>query len=77
MKKDIHPKLNKNCVVSCACGNKFTTISTKETISVDVCSKCHPLFTNSQRLVDTEGRVEKFNRRLEVIKQKQQASKKK
>lgn len=49
--------------VKCACGNEFETKSTKEDIRVDICNKCHPFFTGKQKLVDTGGRVEKFNRR--------------
>lgn len=76
MKKDIHPQLNKTCVVTCACGNKFETLSVKDSISVDVCSMCHPFFTKTEKLVDAEGRVDKFYKKLEIIKQKQVASKK-
>lgn len=62
MKKDIHPKLVK-CTVSCACGNSFETESTKEELRVDICNECHPFFTGSERMVDTAGRIEKFNQR--------------
>jgi len=62
MKKDIHPKLVK-CTVSCACGNSFETESTKDELRVDICSECHPFFTGSERMVDTAGRIEKFNQR--------------
>ncbi|TKI68710.1 50S ribosomal protein L31 [Sulfurimonas crateris] len=62
MKKDIHPKLVK-CSVSCACGNSFETESTKEELRVDICNECHPFFTGSERMVDTAGRIEKFNQR--------------
>lgn len=50
--------------VKCACGNEFTTMSTKDTLNVDICSKCHPFFTGKQKFVDSGGRVEKFNRRF-------------
>ena len=63
MKTDIHPKYFNNAVVTCACGNTFTTGSTLEKISIDICSKCHPFFTGTQKLIDTEGRVEKFAKR--------------
>ncbi len=59
MKKKIHPKYGKSTIV-CACGNVVHTRSTKETINVEVCSKCHPFFTGKQRFVDSEGRVDKF-----------------
>ena len=62
MKKSIHPKYI-DCSVSCACGNKFTTRATREKLSVDICSACHPFFTGKQKFVDTAGRVEKFRRR--------------
>ncbi|MBE3574159.1 MAG: 50S ribosomal protein L31 [Firmicutes bacterium] len=59
MKKGIHPEYYQ-ATVTCACGNTFTTGSTKKALRVDVCSKCHPFFTGQQRLVDTGGRVERF-----------------
>ncbi len=63
MKPDIHPKFHMDTVVTCACGNTFTTGSTQPKISVDICSKCHPFFTGTYKLIDTEGRVEKFAKR--------------
>ncbi len=75
MKKDIQPKLYKTCTVTCACGNTFTTISTVEKIHVDVCSKCHPFYTGTQRFVDTAGRIEKFQKKMELAKER--ASKRK
>ncbi|MCR4726246.1 MAG: 50S ribosomal protein L31 [Clostridia bacterium] len=64
MKESIHPEYRKAKVV-CACGNTFETGTTKkaDVISVDICNKCHPFFTGKQKLVDTGGRVEKFNNR--------------
>ncbi len=62
MKKDLHPNVVE-CTVSCACGNTFTTKSTKETIRVDICNECHPFFTGSERQVDTAGRIDKFKKR--------------
>lgn len=59
MKPDIHPKYTK-AVVNCACGNNFETRSTVGDIRVEICSACHPFFTGKQKIVDTEGRVEKF-----------------
>lgn len=50
--------------VKCACGNEFTTMSTKKDLNVDICSKCHPFFTGKQKFVDSGGRVEKFNQRF-------------
>ncbi len=62
MKKDIHPTLHRT-VVHCGCGAEVETLSTKKELRVDVCSKCHPLFTGESRLVDTEGRIERFERK--------------
>lgn len=59
MKKGIHPEY-KEAKVICACGETFITRSTKPLIKVDICSKCHPFYTGKQKIVDTEGRVEKF-----------------
>ena len=62
MKEGIHPKYEKS-VIACACGNVVETRSTKESIHVEICSACHPFFTGKQKLVDTAGRVERFNRK--------------
>ncbi|HOJ11236.1 MAG TPA: 50S ribosomal protein L31 [Clostridiales bacterium] len=62
MKEGIHPKYNE-AVVKCACGETFTTGSTKKELRVEICSKCHPFFTGKQKFIDTAGRVEKFNRK--------------
>ena len=72
MKKDIHPQVYTDCVVTCACGNSFITSSTKKTLSVEICSNCHPFYTGQQKFVDTEGRIDKFAR-----KQKESEAKKK
>ena len=64
MKATIHPKYEE-ATVTCACGNSWTTRSTKPQIHVDVCSNCHPFFTGEQRIVDTAGRVERFRRRYQ------------
>jgi len=66
MKKDIHPTYYTDAVVICACGNTFTTGSTKKELRVESCSKCHPFFTGQQKIVDTEGRVEKFRRKFSL-----------
>jgi len=70
MKKDIHPKLNNKCVVTCACGNTFVTTSTLPSISVEICSACHPFYTGQSKFVDTEGRIEKFSKRLKLASEK-------
>ncbi len=62
MKKNIHPEY-KRTTVRCACGNEFETGSTKENLRVEICSACHPFFTGKQKLVDSGGRVERFNRK--------------
>ena len=64
MKAEIHPDYVLSHV-TCSCGNEFTTRSTVPTLRVELCSECHPFFTGKQKLVDTGGRVERFNRRLE------------
>ncbi len=65
MKKGIHPTYYPDAVVTCACGNTWTTGSTKKSLKTDLCYKCHPFFTGEQRIVDTAGQVERFMRRLE------------
>ncbi|TFB08897.1 50S ribosomal protein L31 [Candidatus Atribacteria bacterium MT.SAG.1] len=65
MKKDIHPKYGK-ATMSCACGNSFETGSTKKNMKVEICSVCHPFFTGKQKIVDTAGRVERFNRKYKL-----------
>ncbi len=62
MKDKIHPKYEK-LTVTCACGNTFETSSTRGKINVEICSACHPFYTGKQKILDTAGRVEKFNRR--------------
>ncbi len=61
MKKDIHPKYNEAAIFSCECGNVVTAGSTLESYKVEICSACHPFYTGKQKLVDSAGRVEKFN----------------
>jgi large subunit ribosomal protein L31 len=65
MKKDIHPTWYSDAQVVCSCGATYTMGATKEMIRTDICSACHPFFTGEQRIVDTEGQVERFMRRLE------------
>lgn len=64
MKENIHPTYYPEAVVTCACGNTFITGSTKPRLRVDLCSKCHPYYTGTQRIVDTTGQVERFRRRF-------------
>ncbi len=62
MKQGIHPDYKK-VTVKCACGETFETGSVKDSLSVEICSKCHPFYTGKQKLVDTAGRVDKFKKR--------------
>jgi len=64
MKEKIHPEYHE-VQVSCACGNSFKTRSTKKELKVEICSACHPFFTGKQKLVDSAGRVERFQKRYQ------------
>lgn len=66
MKKGIHPTYYTDAQVICSCGNTWTTGSTQKVIHTDVCSKCHPFYTGEQRIVDTEGQVDRFYKKLQV-----------
>ena len=66
MKPGIHPKYYPNATVTCACGNTWHTGSTVESIHTDVCSNCHPFYTGEQRIVDTEGQVDRFYKKLQA-----------
>ena len=63
MKADIHPKWNKDAKVTCACGAEYVFGSTIESATVELCAACHPTYTGVEKIVDTEGRVEKFAKR--------------
>jgi large subunit ribosomal protein L31 len=63
MREGIHPKYEKT-TIKCACGEVIDTASTKSDIKVEICSKCHPFYTGKQKLVDTGGRVDRFNKRF-------------
>lgn len=67
MKKGIHPEYQ-SIKATCVCGAEFDTGSTESAIRVDICSKCHPFFTGSQKIVDTEGRVDRFNKKYKNFK---------
>jgi large subunit ribosomal protein L31 len=69
MKSEIHPTYYTDAQVICACGNTWTTGSTRKLIRTDVCSKCHPFFTGEQRIVDTEGQVDRFYKKLQARQQ--------
>jgi large subunit ribosomal protein L31 len=63
MKKDIHPNYEE-AVIHCACGNEIKTSSTVQKMHVNTCSSCHPFFTGQAKFIDTEGRVDRFNKRF-------------
>jgi large subunit ribosomal protein L31 len=69
MRKDIHPKYYPDALVTCSCGNTWHTGSTRKEIRTDVCSRCHPFFTGEQRIVDTEGQVDRFYKKLQARQQ--------
>jgi len=68
MKEKIHPKYYPDAQVVCACGNTFTTGSTKKQLRVELCSKCHTFFTGERKIMDTAGRVERFKQRYKLNK---------
>ncbi len=74
MQTDIHPTYYPRAHVRCACGHEWDTGSTKESLVVEVCSQCHPFWTGEQRIVDTEGRVERLRRRFNLGQQQQEGS---
>ena len=65
MKEGIHPKFEET-TAKCACGETFTTYSTKKNISVEICSKCHPFYTGQQKATSARGRIDKFNKKYGV-----------
>lgn len=69
MKKDIHPEIHE-VDVHCACGHTFKTTSTKKDLRVEICSKCHPFFTGKQKIIDSAGRVERFQRKYAAAEKK-------
>ena len=73
MKNDIHPKYHVT-KIRCACGNEIETGSTKENITVEICSNCHPFFTGKQKLVDTAGRIERFRKKYQKYQNQENAS---
>ena len=75
MKKEIHPEY-KPTTITCLCGNVIETRSTAEEIHVEICSQCHPFFTGKQKLIDTAGRVERFQRKYGDYRTKRDQGKK-
>ena len=68
MKKAIHPNYYSDAQITCACGTEFKVGSTRKEANIAICSNCHPFFTGKQKFVDTEGRVERFQRRYKEFK---------
>ena len=66
MKQGIHPEYHRAAKVVCSCGEVFTTGSTKPELKLELCNKCHPFYTGEQRIVDTEGRVDRMKRRYNL-----------
>jgi len=69
MKKDIHPEY-KEATITCVCGNVIETRSTKGDTKIEICSNCHPFYTGKQKIMDTAGRIEKFNRKYANLEKK-------
>jgi len=75
MKEKIHPQYQE-VKVTCACGNTFTTRSTKKELKVEICSKCHPFFSGKQKFIDTAGRIEKFTKKYAKKTEEEKAGQK-
>ena len=75
MKAEIHPTWYAEAKVTCVCGASFTTGSTKPELKLDICSECHPFYTGKQKLVDVEGRVERFKKKYANFNQQKAAKK--
>jgi len=73
MKQDTHPQYHPDAKIKCACGKEWTMGSTAKESSVGLCSKCHPFYTGTEKIVDTRGRVEKFKKRMEKAHTKTRA----
>jgi len=67
VKEKIHPNYFHEAVVTCVCGNTFKTGSTQKEIRVDICSNCHPFYTGKQKLIDTEGRIDRFRKKYAAV----------
>jgi large subunit ribosomal protein L31 len=75
MKQDTHPQYYPDAKASCACGNSWTTGSTKPELNISICSNCHPFYTGQDKILDTRGRVEKFKKRMEKVAEKSSSRK--
>ena len=76
MKADIHPKYHADAKFTCSCGAVFTIGSTKDAVSIEICSKCHPFYTGTEKVLDSAGRVEKFKARAANATTKAKTAKK-
>jgi large subunit ribosomal protein L31 len=76
MKKDIHPKFNPKAKAVCACGAVFEVGSTQDEINNEICSQCHPFYTGNEKIMDTAGRVDRFNKRRAAAATKTKAKNK-
>jgi len=70
MRSKIHPKYYEKCQVTCACGNSFEIGSTRPELNIEICSKCHPVYTGQEKVLDKAGRVERFKKMLKAKKTK-------
>ena len=77
MKTGVHPQYFDNAQVICACGNRIVIGSTKETLRVELCNKCHPFYTGEQKFVDSASRIQKFEQKTEMAKKYQVVKKEK
>jgi len=75
MKTDIHPTYYEKAVITCSCGAKHTIGATREKMTVEICSECHPFYTGKEKLVDTAGRVERFKSRQKTAEVKKETAK--
>ena len=73
MKQGIHPTYHEDAVITCACGEKYATGSTVQTIEIEICAKCHPFYTGKKKYIDTTGRVERFRQLAERAKEQKAA----
>lgn len=73
MKEGIHPEYS-DCTVTCSCGNTFVTRSTLPELKLAICAECHPFYTGTQKLIDTAGRVDRFNKRYGLATKKQEGA---
>jgi large subunit ribosomal protein L31 len=75
MKKDIHPRYNKSALITCSCGAKFKTGATKDELTIESCSQCHPAYTGKKKIVDSTGRVDRFKKLAEKTKKTKETRK--